>query len=131
MTYGTCKTKCCEQYAEKGKLCRFCQGRRNYSHIVALRNVFKAFGLMPKPKLPRPKKKEVKPKPQDKFKLVPVAAEDMKIGATISLHGKVLDAKPFQRTKKSEPGFLFTTDQHPNGCFYPEGATVWTVRKVK
>ena len=67
-------------------------------------------------------------------KLIPVAVEDMKIGMTISGHGKVTSCEPFTgrglKKKSTGPkGFLFITTEHPvNGCFYAECATVWCVK---
>ena len=106
------------------------------------------------------KKISAKPKAAPKKKapkLVPVAVEDMKIGMTISEHGRVLSAEPFTgralygkklKTKTRyahvdpwgavpkgytlisdhRKGFVFKTTDHADGIFYAGGSTVWIVK---
>lgn len=103
------------------------------------------------------KKISAKPKAAPKKvkapKLFPVAVEDMKIGMTISDHGRVLSAEPmtgrslfkkgnkhmlvehgrkapkgYKLLREGAAGFLFKTTDHEDGCFYTAGSTVWCVK---
>ena len=101
------------------------------------------------------KKISAKPKaaPKKNWPTRPVAVEDMKIGMTISEHGRVLSAEPFTgralygkklKTKTRyahvdpwgavpkgytlisdhRKGFVFKTTDHADGIFYAGGSTV-------
>lgn len=90
------------------------------------------------------------------MKLRAVASSAVKRGMVISLHGTVKSAKPFtgravirkgktwKHLENGDPmpaagyelihpgakGFLFITDQHPDGLFYGIGERVWIVDKA-
>jgi hypothetical protein len=142
-TSSECKTKGCEHVTVLSEYCRYCDGRRHYEEITALRSALGFLGLRVKLSGgffgPVVKKKVAKIAPvvitERPIKQIPVGT--IKAGMELASGGKVISVKPHQARKlvsvtKSgkgkyvsggKDGLLFKTDKRV--VWFPLDAKVW------